>query len=208
MINGILGKKLGMTQVFTEEGNVTPVTVVEAGPCTVVQKKTVKKDGYNAVQLSFLNKNAKKVNKPVAGHFKKHKASTCRFLKEIRCDAEKVKEGEVIGVDIFKTGEKVQVSGTSKGRGFAGVLKRYGFAGSPASRGSHEAFRHGGSIGQCAYPGKVFKGKKMPGHMGSVKVTTTNIEIAGVKKNENLMLLKGPVPGSNGGFLIIKKMVE
>ena len=208
MINGLLGKKVGMTQVFTEEGDVTPVTVIEAGPCTVVQKKTVVKDGYSAVQLSFLKNNAKKVNKPIAGHFKKHKAPTSRFLKEIRCDAEKVKEGEVIGVDIFKTGEKVKVTGTSKGRGFAGVIKRHGFKGLTATRGSHENFRHGGAIGQCAYPGKVYKGKKMPGHMGSVKVTTVNIEIADVKKNENLILLKGAVPGCNGGVLIIKKMVE
>lgn len=207
MSNGILGKKIGMTQVFTSEGDMIPVTVIEAGPCTVIQKKTVEKDGYSAVQLSFLNKNAKKVNKPIAGHFKKHKASTSRFLKEIRCDTEKVKEGQVIGVDIFKTGEKVKVTGTSKGRGFAGVVKKYGFKGLSQTRGSHEAFRHGGAIGQCAYPGKVFKGKKMPGHMGNVKVTTKNIEVAGVKKNENLILLKGAVPGCNGGFLIIKKMV-
>ena len=206
MINGILGKKVGMTQVFTQEGDVTPITVIEVGPCTVVQKKTIKKDGYNAVQLGFFNKNPKKLNKPLAGHLKKHKLAAFKFLKEIRCDVEKVKEGEKIGVDIFKVGEKVKVTGTSKGRGFAGVMKRYGFGGAPASRGTHEAFRHGGSIGQCAYPGKVYKGKKMPGHMGNEKVTVKNIEIADVKKSENLLLLKGAVPGSNGGFLIIKKI--
>lgn len=205
-MSGILGKKIGMTQVFTEEGDMVPVTVIEAGPCAVVQKKTIEKDGYSALQLGFLSKNPKRVNKPLAGHFKKHKAAAVRFLKEIRCDMKDIKAGQVIGVDIFKIGEKVKVTGTSKGRGFAGVLKRHGFAGFPASRGTHEVFRHGGAIGQCAFPGKVFKGKKMPGHMGNAKVTVKNVEVAGVKKDENLILLKGAVPGSNGGFLIIRKI--
>ncbi len=208
MINGILGKNVWMTQICTEYGDVTPVTVIEAGPCAVVQKKTAKKDGYDAVQLGFLNKNIKKVNKPIAGHLKKHKVKAFRFLKELRCDVEKIKEGEIIKADIFKAGEKVKITGTSKGRGFAGVMKRHGFGGSPASRGSHEVFRHGGAIGQCAYPGKVFKGKKMPGHMGNVKVSIKNIEIAAVKENENLILLKGAVPGCNGRFLIIKKITS
>lgn len=206
MMSGILGKKIGMTQVFTEKGDMVPVTVIEAGPCTVVQRKTIKKDGYSALQLGFLNKNPKRANKPLMGHLKKHKAAPVRFLKEIRCDTKDIEAGQAIRVDIFKIGEKVKVTGTSKGCGFAGVMKKYGVKGSPASRGSHEAFRHIGSIGQCAYPGKVFKGKKMPGHMGNAKVTVKNIEVTGIKKDENLILLKGAVPGSNGGFLVIRKM--
>lgn len=205
MINGILGKKIGMTQVFTEEGDRIPVTAIEAGPCTVVQKKTLEKDGVNSAQLGFLSSNPKKVNKPLLGHFKKHKVSSVKLLKEIRCDLKGVESGQTIRVDIFKVGEKVKITGISKGRGFAGVMKRHGFAGDPASRGSHEVFRHGGSIGQASYPGKVFKGKKMPGHMGTSKVTVKNLEVTAVKKDENLILVKGAVPGRNGGFLVINK---
>ncbi len=205
MINGILGKKIGMTQVFTEEGDRIPVTAIEAGPCTVVQKKTLEKDGVNSAQLGFLSSNPKKVNKPLSGHFKKHKVSSVKLSKEIRCDLKGVESGQTIRVDIFKVGEKVKITGISKGRGFAGVMKRHGFAGDPASRGSHEVFRHGGSIGQASYPGKVFKGKKMPGHMGTSKVTVKNLEVTAVKKDENLILVKGAVPGRNGGFLVINK---
>lgn len=205
MINGILGKKVGMTQIFTEEGNLVPVTVIEAGPCTVVGKKTIEKDGFSAVQLGFIASNPKRMNKPLLGHFKKNKVAPAKLLKEIRCDVNDVKPGQVICVDIFKVGEKVKVTGVSKGRGFAGVMKRHGFAGAPASRGTHEAFRHGGSIGQASFPGKVYKGKKMPGHMGNSKVTVKNLEVTDVKKAENLILLKGAVPGRNGGFLVINK---
>lgn len=208
MINGILGKKVGMTQIFTEEGDLVPVTVIQAGPCTVVGKKTIEKDGFNAVQLGFLASNPKRVNKPLLGHFKKNKVPPAKFLKEMRCDVKDMKPGQIICVDIFKVGEKVKVTGVSKGRGFAGVMKRHGFAGAPASRGSHEAFRHGGSIGQASYPGKVFKGKKMPGHMGNSKVTVKNLEVTDVKKDENLILVKGAVPGRNGGFLVINKTID
>lgn len=205
MIDGILGKKVGMTQVFTKEGDRIPVTVIEAGPCTVVQIKTIEKDGVNAVQLGFQETKPKRLNKPVSGHLKKNNVGSVKVLKELRCDVKAVKAGHVFQVDIFKVGEKVKVTGTSKGRGFAGVMKRHGFAGSPASRGSHEVFRHGGSIGQASYPGKVFKGKKMPGHMGNQKVTIKNLEVADVKKDDNLILLKGAVPGCNGGILVIRK---
>lgn len=206
MINGIIGKKIGMTQVFTENGDMIPVTVIEVSPCTVVQKKTIEKEKYNALQIGFISIDSKQVNKPLSGHFKKQKVSPVKILKEIRCDVKDVKVGQVIQVDIFKTGEKVKVTGISKGCGFSGVIKRYGFSGAPASRGSHEAFRHGGSIGMSSYPGKVFKGKKMPGHMGNSKVTVINLEVADVKKDKNLILLKGAVPGSNGRLLVIKKM--
>lgn len=204
-MDGILGTKIGMTQVFTEGGDMIPVTVVEAIPCTVVQKKSVEKDKYEAVQLGFLDKNPKRVNKPLLGHFKKYKVKPVRVLKEIRCDTKDVKSGQTIHVDIFNVGEKVKVTGISKGCGFAGVVKKFGFKGSTSSRGSHEVFRHGGSIGMASYPGKVFKGKKMPGHLGNSKVTIKNVEVAAVKKDENLILLKGAVPGHNGGLLVIKR---
>ncbi|HPP07474.1 MAG TPA: 50S ribosomal protein L3, partial [Syntrophorhabdaceae bacterium] len=178
---GLLGKKLGMTQVFDEDGSVVPVTVIQAGPCFVIQKKTEKTDGYNALQFGFDEiKKVKNVNKPLTGHFKKANIAPLKFIKEFRVTDEELESTEIgaqISVDIFKPGEYVDVTGTSKGKGFAGVVKRYGFKGSPASRGTHEYFRHGGSIGQNMTPGRTMKGKKMPGHMGNERVTVQNLKV-------------------------------
>lgn len=207
MLNGLLGKKLGMTQIFKEDGTVIPVTIIEAGPCTVVQKKTVETDGYNAVQLGFIAKGKKGINKPTKGHFDKAKTKPVRFLREFRVDkTDDIQVGHTIDVDMFKPGEKIDISGISKGRGFAGVMKRHGFAGFPASRGTHEYFRHSGSIsGGRTIRSRIFLGKKMPGHMGCEKVTLLNLEVVKIIKENNLLFIKGATPGANGGILFIRK---
>lgn len=207
MLNGLLGRKVGMTQIFTEDGTIIPVTVIEAGPCTVVQKKTVETDGYNAVQMGFTIRKKKVVNNPLKGHFDKARVKPFVFLREFKLNEFKgVEVGQTVGVDIFQPGEIVDISGISKGRGFAGVMKRHGFAGFPASRGTHEYFRHSGSIsGGRTIRSRIFAGKKMPGHMGCEKVKLLNLEIVKVVKENNLILVKGSTPGANGGILIIKK---
>ncbi len=209
---GLLGKKLGMTQVFDEDGSVVPVTVIQAGPCFVIQKKTEKTDGYNALQFGFDEiKKVKNVNKPLTGHFKKANIAPLKFIKEFRVTDEELESTEIgaqISVDIFKPGEYVDVTGTSKGKGFAGVVKRHGFKGSPASRGTHEYFRHGGSIGQNMTPGRTMKGKKMPGHMGNERVTVQNLKVVEVRGDTNILMVKGAIPGPANGYVIIKKAVK
>ncbi|BAT72222.1 large subunit ribosomal protein L3 [Thermosulfidibacter takaii ABI70S6] len=208
MVTGLLGKKLGMTQVFKEDGTVVPVTVIQAGPCWVVQKRTPDKDGYAAVQIGMEQVKEKNVNKPMAGHFKKHNVPYLRHLKEIRLepeDLQDVEEGQVVTCEIFEPGEKIKVTGWTKGRGFAGVMKRHGMGG---SRDSHGARYHRvvGSIGMCTFPARVHKGKRMPGHMGTNKVTVRNLEVVAVYPEKNLVLIKGAVPGYIGSLVILRKM--
>ncbi len=202
---GILGRKIGMTQVFQEDGSPVPITVVEAGPCWVIQKKTREKDGYEAIQLGFLPKNSKRVNQPLLGHLKKAGVGGVAYLRELRVeDASGFELGQEIRVDMFKAGEYVDVTGYSKGRGFSGVMKRHGFHGAPGSHGTHEYFRHGGSVGSATYPHHVFKGKRMPGHYGNSRVTLQNIQIHEVKADQNLILLKGGIPGARNGLVLIR----
>lgn len=206
MIEGLIGKKIGMTQSFEEEGNVVPVTVIKAGPCTVIQKKIKKTDGYSALQLGLIEeKAAKRATKPLLGHLKTSDAQPTRILKEFRFDeSEEVKEGDQFFVDIFRVGEKVHIVGTSKGKGFAGVVKRWGFKGGKASHGSM-FHRAPGSIGASAFPSRVVKGKKLPGHMGRERVTVKNLTVVEADKENNLLVVKGAVPGFKGGYLLIKK---
>ena len=206
-MKGILGKKLGMTQIFTEEGIVVPVTVVEAGPNVVTQVKTVEKDGYNAIQVGFEDAKEKSLNKPQKGHLadanvlKKH-------LKEFRVDAvEEFTVGQEIKADLFAAGEKIDVTGTSKGKGFQGPIKRHGQSRGPESHGSRY-HRRPGSMGACSFPGRVFKNKKLAGHMGSVKVTVQNLEVVRVDADKNLILVKGAIPGPKGSMVTIKEAVK
>jgi len=202
---GIIGRKIGMTQIFLEDGSAVPATVIEAGPCKVVQKKTKEKDGYDALQLGFLPKNEKRVNKPLSGHFKKAGTGTFTLLREFRMeDVGGVELGQEVTLNLFKAGDVVDVTGLSKGRGFAGVIKRHGFHGFPASRGTHEYFRHGGAVGMHSYPARVFKGMKMPGHYGNERVTVQNIRVIDVKEDQNLILLQGGIPGARHGFVFIR----
>jgi large subunit ribosomal protein L3 len=207
---GIIGRKLGMTQLFLEDGSVVPVTVVEAGPCKIVQKKTTEKDGYNALQLGFLAKREQRVNRPLSGHFKKAGISPCYYLKEFRIEeVEGYEMGQEVTVNLFKPGDVVDVIGLSKGRGFAGVIKRHKFHGANASRGTHEYFRHGGSIGANSFPAHTFKGMKMPGHHGNSRVTVQNIKVMDVKEDQNLILLRGGIPGSaNNGWILIQSATK
>ncbi|HUU50292.1 MAG TPA: 50S ribosomal protein L3 [Nitrospinota bacterium] len=207
MIDGLLGKKIGMTQIFSDEGNIIPVTVIEAGICKVVQVKSKERDGYNAVQLGFQEIPEKRVKKPIKGHFDKSSIKPTRYLREIRVDSvEDIQTGQEVAVDIFNPGDYVDVAGISKGKGFAGVMKRHGFSGtSSATHGSHEYFRHPGSIGASADPSRVFKGTKLPGHMGSERVTVQNLRVIRIIKEQNVLLVKGSLPGSKGRLLFIKK---
>lgn len=206
MVEGLIGKKMGMTQGFDEGGNVIPVTVIKAGPCTVIQKKTKEKDGYAALQLGLVEeKGVKKPTKPLLGHLKKSKASPTKVVREFRFGEKgEVKEGDQFFVDIFQVGEKVHVVGRSKGKGFAGVVKRWGFRGGKASHGSM-FHRAPGSIGASAFPSRVVKGKKLPGHMGQERVTVRNLTVIQTDKENNLLVVKGAVPGARGGYLLIKK---
>lgn len=207
-MSGILGKKIGMTRVFTQDGRWIDVTVLEAGPCTVVQRKTRDNDGYEAVQIGFGAVKEKRVNKPMQGHFKKAGIEPKRNLREFRVAADcELKTGDELKADVFSAGDRVDVSGTSKGRGFAGVIKRHGFSGGPGGHGSH-FHRAPGSIGQSADPAKVYKGKKMPGHMGNRKVTVQNLEVVEVDLDKNLLVVRGAVPGANGGLVSVSKSVK
>jgi len=212
MAIGLLGRKLGMTQIFDDHGNAVPVTVIKTGPCKVVQRKTSGKEGYDALQIGFDEVEKKnRINKPLTGHFNKSAVAPLRYLKEFRVTPEEIEGNEVgseITVEIFEPGEFVDVTGTSKGKGFAGVIKKYGFKGQSASRGTHEYFRHGGSIGQNMTPGRTYKGKKMPGHMGNRRVTVQSLKIVDVRGDTNLLLVEGAVPGPTSGYVIIKKAVK
>ena len=207
---GLIGKKIGITHIFKEDGNFVPVTVVQAGPCSVVQTKTEKTDGYNAIQLGFGDIKEKKVKKPQLGHFKKVNLIPKKILHEFRLgpqEIEGINIGQELNTSIFKKGECVDVTGTSKGKGFAGVMKRHGFHGAPASHGRHYFRRHGGSIGS-RYPQHVRKGTRMAGRMGNEQVTVQNLEIADIRPEDNLILIKGAIPGNNKGFVLIKKTVK
>ncbi len=209
MPRGILGKKLGMTQIFID-GEMIPVTVVKAGPCVVTQVRNEKKDGYLAVQIGFEEAKEKHLNKPMKGHFEKAGVTPQRYLAEVRLtesEKENYKVGQKITVDIFKPGEKVDVTGTSKGKGFAGVVRRWGFRGYPASHGARY-HRAGGSIGMAAFPARVIKGMKMPGHLGNRKVTVQNLEVVKVIPEKNLLLLRGAVPGFKGSLVFVKEAVK
>lgn len=201
-MKGIIGKKIGMTQVFTEDGRLIPVTVIAAGPCKVVQAKEMSRDGYAACQMGYdVIKKGKNVSRAMTGHFKRTSAPAYRLLREI--EMEGIKAGDEVTVDIFSRGEKVSITGTSKGKGFQGVMKRYNYKGGPGSHGSMFN-RAPGSIGSSAFPSRVWKNKGLPGHMGSEKVTIKNIEVYDVKKEQNILLVKGAVPGATGSYLIIK----
>jgi large subunit ribosomal protein L3 len=213
MVQGLLGKKVGMTQLLAENGQAIPVTVIQAGPCVVVQRKTVNKDGYDAVQLGLVEfVKGKNVTKPMAGHFKKADVPPMRFLREVDLasdagqgdDKSEVKAGDRVQVDIFKNVASVQITATSKGRGFAGVIKRHGFGGGRATHGSM-FHRAPGSIGQSAYPSRVLKGTKMPGQMGNARVTVRGVDVASIDEEKNLLFVRGSVPGPNGGYVVIRK---
>ena len=200
----ILGRKLAMTQIF-DENVLIPITIVEAGPCIIVERKVKEKNGYNAIQLGFLEVKENRVNKPESGHFRKSEVRPQKYLREIRVkDIGNLKIRDEIRVDVFKEGDLVDVVGISKGKGFAGVVKRYGFKGGPASHGAGGWRRRPGSIGASADPSRVFKGKKMPGKMGAEKKTVRNLEIVKVDKKENLLLIRGCLPGIKGSLLTIK----
>ena len=205
MIEGILGRKLGMSQVFIEDGTVEPVTVIEAGPCVVTQVKTTEKDGYQAVQLGFGHR--KRLNSPQKGHLKG--LGQFRYLREFRVrDASQVEVGQRVAVSLFQPGELVDVSGISKGKGFAGVVKRYGFAGGPTTHGQSDRHRAPGSIGACTTPGKVFKGKRMAGHMGNRRTTVQNLMVIRSDPERNILLLRGATAGARNSLLLIRKAVK
>jgi large subunit ribosomal protein L3 len=207
LVFGLLGKKLGMTQIFTDEGNLVPVTVIEVGPCVVTQVKTKECDGYEAVQLAFEDKK-RNVTKPLQGHFKKAGVSPKRRMKEFSISgAAEMKPGAEIKADIFQEGERVDVKGVTKGKGFAGVVRRHGFGGGPASHG-HTSHRRVGSIGQCADPSEVWKGVGMPGQMGSVRRTVQNLQVVKIDTEKNLLFVRGSVPGANGRAVEVFKAVK
>ncbi len=208
MAKGIIGRKIGMTQVFDEEGRAIPVTVVKAGPCVVVQTKTVEKDGYEAVQLGFGDVKEHRLNKPEAGRFKKAGVKPVRLLREFRVsNAGKYQAGQVVRADIFTAGEMLDVTGISKGKGFAGTIKRHNFNRGPMSHGS-KYHRGVGSLGASSQPSRVFKGRKMPGHLGAERVTVQGLELVRVDVDRNLLLIKGGVPGARGGYLEIRASVK
>ncbi len=210
MLKGMIGRKLGMTQVFGDNGNVIPITVIEAGPCAITQIKTKEKEGYNAFQLGFAKKKPQRVNRPLSGHFLKSGTGPFYFLREFRVDETgEYKVGQEITIlEAFKVGDVVDITGTSKGKGFSGVIKRHGFRGSHASHGTHEYFRHGGSIGSNTFPGRTFKGKKMPGLLGNSRVTVQNFQIVDIKPERNLLLVKGAIPGSINSIVIIREAAK
>ena len=206
MSMGILGRKVGMTQVFDEEGKAVPVTVIEAGPCSVVEIRTPEKNGYSAVQLGFGEVKDSKVSKPAKGSFEKQNVAPKRWLREFRIDnTADYQVGQEITVSLFRGGEIIDVTGISKGKGTAGVMKRHGFGGTPFSHGHSVTHRHPGSIGCSSFPGRVMKGRRMAGHMGSEKVTTKNLKVFAVDATNNLLLIEGPVPGAKDSLVVVKK---
>ena len=206
-MKAIIGKKVGMTQIFDENGFVIPVTVIEAGPCTVAQVKSVDTDGYNAVQLGFGDVKDKHINKPEKGHFAKSKLAAKKHLREFRVDSADVKVGDEVKADVFVAGDKIDVQGTTKGKGFQGVIKRHGQHRGPMGHGSMY-HRRPGSMGSTSTPGRVFKGKKLPGHMGVQTVTIQNLDVVRVDMDKNVLLVKGSVPGPKGAILKIKATVK
>jgi large subunit ribosomal protein L3 len=203
-MSGLLGKKIGMTRIFDEDGDMVPVTVIEAGPCYVTQIKTEENDGYNAVQVGFDTKKEKNTGKPLMGHFKKLDSKPLRILKEFSIPSGlDLKMGDELKVDIFKSGDTVKVTGISKGRGFTGVVKRHGFGGGPVTHGQSDRLRAPGSLGQSSYPSRVFKGLKMAGRMGNKKVSVVGLTVAKVDAEKNLLFIKGAVPGARHSFLKI-----
>ena len=207
MKKAIIGKKLGMTQIFDEKGSVIPVTVIEAGPCVIAQVKTIEKDGYEAIQLGFGEIKDKHINKPEKGHFAKNNIANKKHLREFRLEEITYNVGDEIKADIFAAGEKIDVQGTSKGKGFQGVIKRHGQHRGPMGHGSMY-HRRPGSMGPTSTPGRVFKGKKLPGHMGKVTVTVQNLDVVKVDMDKNVLLIKGSVPGAKGAILKIKSAVR
>ncbi|MDO4836204.1 MAG: 50S ribosomal protein L3 [Clostridia bacterium] len=208
MKKAILGKKIGMTQFFRADGTMIPVTVIEAGPCPVVQKKTVANEGYDSVQLGFAELRDKLANKPRKGHFAKANVKAMRYLREFRLeDAASYEVGQIVKADVFAEGDKVDISGTSKGKGFAGVVKRHGQGRGRMTHGSH-FHRAPGSMSACSDPSRVFKTKNLPGHMGSEHVTVQNLEVVRVDAERNLLLVKGAVPGAKGGLVTVKSTVK
>jgi len=209
MQKAIIGKKVGMTQLFDEKGKVVPVTVVEAGPCVVVMKKTIDNDGYEAVQFGYGDINEKNVNRPRKGHFAKANVANKRTLREFRFeDCSSVNVGDIIKADTFGVGDKVDVVGTSKGKGYAGVIKRYGMARLKETHGTGPVHRHAGSNGACSDPSRVMKGKKLPGHMGACRVTVQNLEVVKIDVENNLIALKGAIPGPKNGIVCISNSVK
>lgn len=204
----LLGKKKGMGAVFDEDGRRTPVTVIEVGPCPVTQVKTVETDGYSAVQIGFEPIRDKLINKPKAGHFKKAGVKAHRYLREFKPNGsgQTFSDGDVLSVDRLKPGDVVNVTGTSKGRGFAGVIKRHNFHRPKQTHGTHESFRGGGSIGQCASPSRVFPGVKMPGRYGGARITVKNLQVVDVDVDKGLLMVKGAIPGPSGRFVSISKL--
>ena len=209
MQKGIIGKKVGMTQVFDEKGNVVPVTVIEAGPCVVVQKKTAETDGYAAVQLGFGDVSAKRVNKPMKGHFDKADVAPKKTLREFRfenCDAYNV--GDIVKADTFVSGDRVDVCGISKGKGYAGAIKRWNFHRLKESHGTGPVARHAGSLGACSSPSRVYKGMKGAGHLGAERVTVQNLDVVKVDAENNLIAVRGAVPGPRGGVVLLSESVK
>lgn len=209
MQKGLIGKKIGMTQIFDESGKVVPVTVVEAGPCTVITKKTAENDGYEAVQVGFGDVKAQRVNKPMKGHFKKNDVAPKKVLREFRFqDCSGFNTGDVLKADVFAAGDVVDVVGTSKGKGTAGAIKRWNFARLKESHGTGPVARHAGSLGACSDPSRVFKGKKLAGHLGHERVTIQNLTVVKVDAENNLIAIKGAIPGPKGGIVVIADAVK
>lgn len=209
MQKGLIGKKLGMTQLFDANGNVVPVTVIEAGPCVVAQKKTVENDGYDAIQIGYGDLKASKVNGPMKGHFAKGDVAPKKVLRELRlADCSAANVGDVLKADIFAEGESVDVRGTSKGKGYAGTIKRWNFARLKESHGTGPVHRHGGSLGACSSPSRVWKGKKMAGHLGNERVTVQNLKVVKIDAENNIIAVKGAVPGPKGGIVVLFDSVK
>ena len=209
MQTGLIGKKIGMTQLFDESGKVIPVTVVEAGPCVVVQKKTTENDGYEAVQVGFGDVKVQRVNKPQAGHFKKADVAPKKVLKEFRLDdCAALNVGDILKADVFAVGDRVDVVGTSKGKGTAGAIKRWNFSRLKESHGTGPVARHAGSLGACSDPSRVYKGKKLAGHLGAERVTIQNLDIVKVDAENNLIAIKGAIPGPKGGIVVLADTVK
>ena len=209
MKKGLIGKKLGMTQLFDQNGNVVPVTVIEAGPCVIAQKKTTENDGYDAVQLGYGELKASKVNGPMKGHFAKGDVAPKKVLRELRLeDTSALNVGDIVKADIFAEGESIDVRGTSKGKGYAGTIKRWNFARLKESHGTGPVHRHGGSLGACSSPSRVWKGKKMAGHLGNERVTVQNLKVVKIDAENNIIAVKGAVPGPKGGIVVLFDSVK
>lgn len=209
MQKGLIGKKIGMTQIFDENGKVIPVTVVEAGPCAIVQKKTMENDGYEAIQVGFADKKVNKVTKPMRGHFDKADVAPKKVLREFRlADISAANVGDILKADVFAVGDRVDVVGTSKGKGTAGAIKRWNFSRLKETHGTGPNARHAGSLGACSSPSRVFKGKKLAGHMGHERVTVQNLDVVKVDVENNLIAIKGAIPGPKGGIVILADSVK